>query len=304
MIENSIKEIPKTQGIYSIGQERFGPDPGTSYLVKSSKNALIEAGTSKSIQNLLRDLEKIGIKTLDYIALTHIHLDHAGGAGFLLENFPEAKVIVHKKGSKHLIDPSKLKRSVKRAVGKLFDLYGDVKPIPSEKIISVSGDREIDLGDNYTLKTIDSPGHAPHHLCYYEKKNKVLFTGDAAGIYYPKLGKLLPSTPPPNFNLEEEISTLEKLKKLPAETIAYTHVGWKENPQKNLENYKKLLEDWVKEIENLRDKDTNKKSIIKKMIKKYADKWSKSREEKEIMREKIKMDVEGVLLYLKKRHEK
>ncbi len=304
MKNNFVRKIPKTENIYSIGQGQFGPDPGTSYLINSPKKILIETGTSKSVPSIVEDLNKIGVSKLDYIALTHIHLDHAGGASFLSKRFPEARILVHKKGVKHLIDPSKLKESVERAVGKLFDLYGSVKPIQKERIISLSGNEEIDLGNGYKLKPIDSPGHAPHHLCYYESKERVLFTGDAAGIYYPKSGKLLPSTPPPNFDLEEELKTIKKLKKLPAKFLAYTHTGWKSDPQESLEKYENLLKEWVSEIMERKDEIDEEKSLINRIVEKYTPIWAESEKDKEIMKGKIKMDVEGVLLYLKKKSDK
>lgn len=296
-LDYRVQKVPKTDNVFMIGPARFGITPGSSYLIDSEKTVLVETGTSQNVSDLMKKLLNLGIERLDYIAVTHIHLDHAGGAGYLSEEFPEARIIVHERGAEHLVNPSALKKSAEKATGGLFDYYGKTKPLTRDRIVSMSGGEEIDLGQGKKLSPIDCPGHAPHHLCYYEPDDEILFTGDAGGIYYSERDELYPTTPPPNFNLEESLKTLKNLKSLDLSMLAYTHWGWSAAPMKNLTAYEEILSDWVKEVKEARSNfDENK--IIELMIQRQMPDWIETKDGLRFFRGMVNMDTRGVIDYL------
>ena len=285
------------ENVYRVGLDRYALDPGNCFLIDSKKNALIESGTSIVVDGIIDDLHDLGIEELDYIAVTHIHMDHAGGAGFLLDEFPEAEVIVHESGVDYLNEPEPLKRSVKRATGDFFEYWGDIKPIPKDKMIPVSGGERFDLGQSYALEVVQTPGHAPHHVCYYESASKSLAVGDSAGIYFPDSDELVPTTPPPSFDLEEEMKVLEKMKKLDLNRLLYTHEGWSDKPKRMLERYMGRVDGWVSEIRDLRSglKD---EEVLNRIREKYLSSWAGMFGRKDFARYSLEMNTRGVLLYL------
>lgn len=298
--DQKIQRVSRTENIYSLGRGLFGTTPGSAYLIDSDKKTLIETGTSEAANRIIHDLSELGIKKLDYIAVTHIHLDHAGGAWLLSEKFPDAKVIVHERGAEHLINPSVLKKSAKQATGKFFKYYGEIKPLPRDKITPVSGGEEFELGEEYILIPIDTPGHAPHHLCYYGSEDEILYTGDAAGIYYSERNELLPTTPPPNFDLEKNLETLKILRNFDLSLLAYTHWGWSDAPMEKLRAYEDILSDWVNEVKEARD-NLGENQAIEPMIGRHLPEWAETDDEKRFFRSLLTMNKRGVLNYLSRK---
>lgn len=290
-------KVTGTEDAYMVGTGRFGLDPGTSYLVDSERKTLIETGTSTNVTSIVEDLSKLNVDSLDHIAVTHIHLDHAGGAGFLASEFPEAKIIVHEIGSKHLIDPSVLTKSVEKATGRFFKYYGDVKPIPEDRIKPVTGGEEIDLGSERSLQIIHTPGHAPHHVSYYDPTEELVWSGDIGGIYFPDRDGLYPTTPPPNFDLEKNIEMLEYLKNLNPRLLLYTHVGWTDGAKTHLDRYKNKLRDWVLKIERLRS-DLDDEEVREYLKENYDYPLAKSETYGELAKGWLGMNVRGVIHYL------
>ena len=195
------------------------------FLVQDTKNALIESGPGSSLDHVLAGLEEAGVERLDYIVVTHIHLDHAGAAGALLERFPEAVVAVHEIGAPHLVDPAKLWSSASRIYGDEMEaLWGEMKPIPADKIRALADGDEIDLGGR-KLRAVETPGHARHHHSILDASAGTVYTGDAMGVRLQDVGRIRPATPPPEFNLEDCISSIERIRDLGAERLCLTHFG-------------------------------------------------------------------------------
>lgn len=300
------EEVKGAKGLYIIDTEQFGLSRyGAVYIIDAPKKAIIEAGLSHSVNKILNGLAELSIKLEEvaYIMCTHIHLDHAGGAGFLAEACPEAKVVLSELGADHLINPARLLESVKRATGAMFSRYGTVKPIPADRVIRVlgNGDEEFDLGDGFKLKVIDACGHAPHHACFYEHNNKGLFTGDAVGIYRADSG-LLPTTPPPGFNLEKSLATLARLRQLNPRWLFFTHYGAYEEPNL-LDRYANLLQGWVSEIKEIKEELKDDKAVKQHFVAKYSSSLQSHYDEVMIQQE-IGMNVQGVLLYLERQRHK
>ncbi len=217
------------ENIYMIDNQLYSiPKWGSVYLISEEKKALIDSGPTTSVNAVLGGIKKIGVRPedIDYIIVTHIHLEHAGGAGVLIRDIPQAQVVVHHRGAWHLVNPAKLISSATEAQGEETMLReGEVVPIEEHKVRPVHDGDEIRLSEGQILRFIDAPGHAPHELCIYESRNNGLFTGDAVGVYIAKGEILLPATQPPNFDLELCLNTLNKLMKLKATMIYFSHFG-------------------------------------------------------------------------------
>jgi glyoxylase-like metal-dependent hydrolase (beta-lactamase superfamily II) len=195
------------------------------FVVRGERNALVESGPKTSASSVLEGLDRLGIETLDWIVVTHIHLDHAGGAGTLLKRFPEAKVAVHPIGAPHLADPSKLWNSASRIYGDQMEtMWGGMDPIPLEKIHVVNDGDQIDLGGR-KLTAIETPGHASHHHAYLDDATGVLFAGDAVAVRLPEVGVIRPASPPPEFNVEVACASIERIRALGPSSVWLTHYG-------------------------------------------------------------------------------
>jgi glyoxylase-like metal-dependent hydrolase (beta-lactamase superfamily II) len=216
-----------------------------SYVLDGKKTVIVETGPTSSIPNLLLGLKKLNIKTKNvaYVALTHVHIDHGGGAGTLLKNLPNAKIIVHSKGAPHLADPRKLWAATKEVLGKVAEQFGEPEPVPEEKILVASEDMAFDVGDEVKLKVVETPGHASHNLSYYEYLNEGVFSGDAAGAYIPELDTVYPTTPPP-FRPDIALVSLDKLVSLNPKVLYYTHFGKASEAQKRLRAYTVQIKLW------------------------------------------------------------
>ncbi|MDY6764091.1 MAG: MBL fold metallo-hydrolase [Halobacteria archaeon] len=274
-----------------------------SFILDAEKTAIIDTGASPGVNHIFDALEEVGIERdeVDYIAPTHVHMDHAGGAGYLADECENATIICHEIGVDYLSDPEKIEKLVKsvhRAVGEMAEGYGDLKPIPRERFEPVTGGEKIDLGDRH-LEVIYAPGHAPHQVCFYESKNDAIFTADEAGMWL--YGEVKPTTPPPNFNYDRCLKSLEEFKEYGPEKIVYTHFGVRDDPLKALDEYADVLTNWVNEIKEAKEKYGDEQRIIEEIAEReslYYDIWNETS-----AKETIRMDVQGVLKYLEDKEE-
>lgn len=222
-----IQEV--AEGVYRfetpISFAEFKP---TVYLIREPQGVLIEPGPSATVGTIQEALAQVGMTDLTYIIPTHIHMDHAGGAGALAELFPRAKVIVHPRGLKHAVEPSRLIESVKMVWGDDFEEhFGPIIPVPESQIQAVD-DGEVITAGSRELQMIHAPGHAPHHLVIFDSKVKGLFCGEAVGLP----GYQMPTVAPMSFNLETYLSTIERLQQmnLAAEVLFYSHGSVERDP--------------------------------------------------------------------------
>ncbi|MGB9854540.1 MAG: MBL fold metallo-hydrolase [Candidatus Bathyarchaeales archaeon] len=218
-----------------------------SYVLMGERVTIVETGPASSIPNLLHGLNELNIKSEDvaYIAVTHVHIDHSGGVGTLLRALPRAKVIVHQRGAVHLANPDRLWQQSKMVLGEIAEIYGKPEPVPMERIIPASDGLNFKIGDDVALKVIETLGHAPHHMCYYEPLSEGIFTGDAAGVYLGEIEVIVPTTPPP-FRLDIALTSLDRLANLKPKVLYYTHFGMARNALEKLETYAGRLKLWAK----------------------------------------------------------
>ncbi|HAF69809.1 TPA: hypothetical protein DCL37_00380 [Candidatus Acetothermia bacterium] len=285
-------------GIHLVDAYQFGrPGVGGVYVILADQVALVESGTSLSKDLVLEALDGLGIPRdkVRWIFLTHIHLDHAGGAGALLPYLPSARVVVHPRGAKHLVNPSRLVESVRAAVKGRFPLYGEAIPIPKERIHEAQDGDRFDLGGR-TILALESPGHAPHHLCFLEEKDGLLFTGDAAGLFYS--GRLVPATVPPSFDLEASLSTLKRLYSLHPSTLLYTHFG--PRPGRDaLSEYGELLVWWVELVKRALGRAGEEEVAVEEVLGELGRAgWPV---DDPTVKEDLSMSARGAMIYLRRR---
>jgi len=283
--------VSLTPSIELIDMLQFGlPGTGATYHIYGERHALIDTGTSHSVARIR---EQLGLHAPDFIFLTHVHPDHAGGAALLAQAYPQAMIGVHERGVEHLIDPSRVNASVRALTGKLANLYGEMFPLPAERITVLKHGDRFDLGKGITIEVIDAPGHAPHHLCFFERSHRALFCGDAVGI---RRGKIrVPATVPPSFDLEESRATIHRLKKYKPNRLYFTHFGEVRNAVSILKEYDHALHEWVERIRELR-RDLSDEEVVREIL--SAPQFKSLAEE---LHFELAMCVRGVLHYLARR---
>jgi glyoxylase-like metal-dependent hydrolase (beta-lactamase superfamily II) len=216
-----------------------------SYVLKGEQVAMVETGPTSSVPNLLAGLEQLKVKPEDvaYVAVSHIHLDHAGGVGTLLKHLPNARVIVHPRGAPHLTHPEKLWEQSKMVLGGITGLYGEPQPVPEDRILAAADGMVFNVGDGVSLKVVETLGHASHHQSYYELPSQGIFPGDAAGIYLSEIDAIVPTTPAP-FRLDVALASLNKLVGLTPVNLFYSHFGRAPDAARKLEMYAQQLRLW------------------------------------------------------------
>lgn len=204
------------------------------YVIEGEKIAIVETGSSHAAPYILAGLEQLGIRPeqVEYIIVTHIHLDHSGGVGYILPHFPNATVVVHPRGARHLIDPSRLLAGARAVYGDALEpAFGQVLPVPEERVLIRDEGDTLDLGGGRVLTFYDTPGHARHHFSIHDPISEGIFTGDTIGVRYSKqitgldFEPIFPSTSPSEFDPAAVFASAEKLEKLGAKRIYHGHFG-------------------------------------------------------------------------------
>jgi glyoxylase-like metal-dependent hydrolase (beta-lactamase superfamily II) len=215
--------------VFQIDTMMAGYDGITAgYLIRGSRPCLVETGTAPSAPVVSAALAALGVGPTDLatIVVTHIHLDHAGGAGDMAARYPQAEVVVHERGARHLADPSRLMASARMVYGDALDgLFGEMTPTERDRIRAVDSTGQVDLGDGRRLDSHYAPGHAKHHVGLLDSVSGDLYVGDAAGVYLPETGDLRAATPPPDFDLDQALASVRMFAALGPSRLLFSHYG-------------------------------------------------------------------------------
>jgi glyoxylase-like metal-dependent hydrolase (beta-lactamase superfamily II) len=220
------------------------------YLIRGSRPCLVETGTAPSAPIVRDALAALGVGAADLasVVVTHIHLDHAGGAGDVAAMYPGAEIVVHQKGARHLADPSRLMASARQVYGDALDrLFGALAPVPGDRIRALDDTGSVDLGGGRRLDSHYSPGHARHHVGLIDSLSGDLYVGDAAGVYIPDTGDLRPATPPPDFDLAIALESLRKFAALQPTRLLFSHYGPAGNVPEILDRSAEEITVWVEQ---------------------------------------------------------
>lgn len=250
-------------GVTDLGDEVFEIDTlmgghsgiTAGYLIRSDRPCLVETGTALSAPQVIESLHSLGVGSQDLatVVVTHIHLDHAGGVGDIAAAFPMAQVVVHERGARHLVDPTKLVASAHRVFGPVMnELFGDLKPTESSRVVALGEVGVIDLGSGRRLEAFHAPGHASHHVGLLDPSTGDLYTGDAAGVYVPEADELRPATPPPDFDLDLALASMDRMRQVAPERLLFAHYGPVSAVDSALDRSEAVLRRWVELVREAR----------------------------------------------------
>ncbi|WP_336036119.1 MBL fold metallo-hydrolase [Halobacterium yunchengense] len=273
---------------------------GSVYVVDADRPAIVDTGIGTNYERVLDALEEVGVgrEDLEAILVTHVHLDHAGGAGYVAAECPNADVYVHEVGAPHLVDPGRLVVGTKEAVGDQWQYYVEPEPVPEDRIVELTDGDTVDLGSR-EVTAHHVPGHAPHQVVFEDHADDAVFTADAAGIWVPSQDRVRETSPPPNFDLQQCITDVELIRRLDPEVLLYAHFGpGPEDVDAVLRQYEQVLDDWVETVKREVVERGSEAAAVDHLAatNDVADVWGEGK-----AREETAMNVRGVLHYLKTR---
>lgn len=211
---------------------------------------VVDPGPTSTIPHLIRELRTLAVEDIDYILLTHIHIDHAGGTGALLKEFPEAQVICHSEGVRHMVSPDRLWQGSLKVLGKMAEVYGEIVPVPEDRI------GHIESIPKCNLQVFLTPGHAQHHCCFL--LDDLLLGGEVSGVHYPvKEGIYMRPATPPRFILEVALDSIDRMIALAPRYLVVAHYGLVEPALDYLNIGRGQFSLWVKGVATLLEQGTD-----------------------------------------------
>lgn len=261
-------------GVYCIDARYISPGVACCYLmVEGDEVAIIETGTAytaEAIAEALADLN-LSADAVRYIIPTHVHLDHAGGAGVLMQRYTNAQLIIHPRGARHMIDPSKLIAGTKAVYGdkKFAELYGELLPVPEARVVVAEDGKTLDLGGR-ELELRHTPGHAEHHFCVWDCQSRGWFTGDTFGISYRELVLgdkrfIIPTTSPVQFDPDKLLSSVELMMDAHPQRMYLTHYSVLEQPERVAKLLCEQVEDYRRIALSLKHEPDRQQLILREL---------------------------------------
>ncbi|MHB8455042.1 MAG: MBL fold metallo-hydrolase [Acidiferrobacterales bacterium] len=243
-------------------------------LIEHGRAAIIDTGTNHSVDHVMRMIafKHVRPDDVDYVILTHVHLDHAGGAGELMRHLPRARAVVHPRGARHMVDPAKLLAGATAVygAGETARNFGQIVPIPADRIIEAPDLFTLRLGGR-NLLFLDTPGHARHHFCVFDERSNAIFTGDTFGVSYREFDTeagefIFPTTTPVQFNPAALHASIDRLMVVAPRHMFLTHFGRVGNPERLAQDLHERIDMLVEIARNLRDTGARRHESIKRAI--------------------------------------
>lgn len=295
MTRGELEAVPGTESLFYYDTGMYDVDEyGSVYIVAADEPAVIDTGIGTNRDGLFDAIdEALAGREPAYVLPTHAHLDHAGGAGYLARQYPEATVLAHERAVPHLIDPDRLVEGTKAAVGEQWKYYVEPEPVPDDRIDELEDGDTIDLGDR-VLDVHAAPGHAPHQVVFHDLRADAVFTGDAAGIYVRGDDEIRVTSPPPQFHAKQCIDDVTAIQELGPELLCFGHFGPREYEAELLDEYKRTLVEWVEAVKQKRA-DLPDDAVIEHFVEhaRIVDAWG---EEKS--RAEAQLNTRGAIAYL------
>ncbi len=306
--------FPVAEGITAIdtfygGHERYT----AAYLLSAREPAIVETGPTNSFGPVVAGLERLGIgrEDLAHVVVTHIHLDHAGGVGRIADAFPRATVWVHEAGAPHLVDPKRLVASVARIYGhkRMASLFGPVDPVLPQRIRSLGDGDSVSLGER-SLEVLATPGHAKHHIALADSATGAVFSGDALGIHPPDVRVLRPATPPPDYDLELAVDSIERIReRARGSSVLFSHFGRVDEVDRICDLAVHRFRSWTEAVgaAMLRTNDLDEiVDVLERVAAEDAETGAEAALDLERMEtlSSIRMNAQGILRYWQRRRER
>ncbi len=279
----------------------------TALLESDGHRAIVDPGPGSTLETLRQQLHARGFSVADLraILLTHIHLDHAGATGALVRENPRLAVYVHKIGAPHMIDPSKLLASAARLwPNHLEQLFGEMLPVPAQNLHLLEGGETITLGAR-KIEVVYTPGHASHHVSYFESMESVAFVGDTAGVRIEGHSYVMPATPPPDIHLGIWDSSFAAILERKPARLFLTHFGFSENPPEHIAQFRDRLHRWAaiteKIIRTAKSDSTAMESFMASMRVEISEHLPAEEVEHYVFSAGLNLSFLGLARYLRKR---
>ena len=303
--------VPLGHEVFQIDTRMAGYEGITAgYLIRGDRPCLVETGTAPSAPVVRDALAGLGIgpEDLATVVVTHIHLDHAGGAGDIAAMFPAARIVVHQRGARHLADPSRLMASARMVYGDALErLFGVLAPVPADRIVALDDVGTVDLGGGRRLDSLYSPGHAKHHVGLVDSETGDLYVGDAAGVYLPDTGDVRPATPPPDFDLETALASIRRFAARRPPRLLFSHYGPVGRVPEILDRSAEEIIVWVEETRRARRQGLDLDHAVAMVLDRTKDRYAATSPDADPrLAEKLERvssaagNVEGILHWLEK----
>jgi len=277
--ENTGQENPGFEnlghGIYCVDARYIQHGIACCYLmVEGDQVAIIETGTAHTAEGIAEALAELELpkEAVRYIIPTHVHLDHAGGAGLLMQQYPEAQMLIHPRGARHMVNPTQLMAGSKAVYGeeKFQQFYGELIPVPKERVISVEDGEKHELNGR-ALEFRHTPGHAEHHFCVWDSVSEGWFSGDTFGISYHEMGNdlkkhrsdrfIIPTTSPVQFDPDKLLASIDLMMSYNPKKFYLTHYSVLENPEPQADLLRAQIEDYRQIAQLLRNESEREERI-------------------------------------------
>lgn len=304
-----------THGITTIDTGFIRPGFTASHLiVEDGEAAFVDVGPASTLPVLLNELgqKQISRKNVTYVIVTHVHLDHAGGAGKLLQELPNAELVVHPKGARHLIDPERLIKGAAAVYGEeaMHTLFGDILPVPRERVLEPEDGCCLQLGKRQLLIR-HTPGHARHHYCVVDERSQGIFTGDTFGISYRECDTeqgsfIFPATAPTQFEPDKLHASIDLLMTYRPTCMYLAHFGRVIDVSRLAENLHQWIDQLVELAQGVKDKEEDRHQILEEQLQKLVETQLTSHTDGQLdlehclslLKTDIKLDVMGLEVWL------
>jgi glyoxylase-like metal-dependent hydrolase (beta-lactamase superfamily II) len=284
------------------------------YLLDGLEPCLVETGPGADHDRLTSSLDALGVDRNDlaHVVVTHIHMDHAGGAGALLARYPRATVWVHEAGARHLVDPARLIASTARTYGqeRMRALYGDMVAVPAARVRAVADGTHIPLGPR-SLRVLHTPGHASHHIALHDDGSGAMFTGEAIGSYLPWADCVRPALPPPEVDLEAALSSIQRILEREPTALLTSHFGAVPDVAAACETATARIGAWGADVRHLleHDPDTSEEDIVDALARRARAEFEQDagrafEQTRYDVLGSIRMNAQGIARYWRKRWER